>query len=180
MITFVSCWRMLSAKSLFVVQIGKQLLQHIWHHAIANGLARKQKLREASGVDCLYNIWHQLFFQVVLLQCVTSCARLTGGLSWSSLRKHHNFIDDHDNLDDYDDHDDINFFPKLKNDWSPLSSTFHEEQPETLVEWKFKNITDGRTDPVCKPRTRRHQITSTTTATPCASSLKWVYFEGVW
>ena len=63
-------------------------------------------------------------------------------LSWSSLRKHHNFIDDHDNLDDYDDHDDINFFPKLKNDWSPLSSTFHEEQPETLIEWKFKSITD--------------------------------------
>ena len=37
-----------------------------------------------------------------------------------------------------------------KNNWGPLSSTFHVEQPETLIEWKFKSMTfkptDGRTD----------------------------------
>ena len=36
--------------------------------------------------------------------------------------------------------------PKLKNNWGPLSSTFHEEQPETLIEWKLESITDGPTD----------------------------------
>ena len=34
---------------------------------------------------------------------------------------------------------------KIKN-WSPLSSIFHVEQPETLIEWKFESITDGRTN----------------------------------
>ena len=36
--------------------------------------------------------------------------------------------------------------PKLKNNWGPCSSTFHVEQPETLIEWKFKSITDQLTD----------------------------------
>ena len=40
--------------------------------------------------------------------------------------------------------------PKLKNDWGPLSSTFHVGQPETLIEWKLDSIrygpTDGQTD----------------------------------
>ena len=36
--------------------------------------------------------------------------------------------------------------PKLKNNWGPLSSTFHVERPETLIEWKFKSMTNGRTD----------------------------------
>ena len=36
--------------------------------------------------------------------------------------------------------------PKLTNDWGPLSSTFHLEQPGTPIEWKFKSITYGRTD----------------------------------
>ena len=31
--------------------------------------------------------------------------------------------------------------PKLKNNWGLLSSTFHVEQPETLIEWKFKSMT---------------------------------------
>ena len=35
---------------------------------------------------------------------------------------------------------------KLKHNWGPLSSTFHVEQPETLIEWKFKSITNGPTD----------------------------------
>ena len=30
---------------------------------------------------------------------------------------------------------------KLKNNWGLLSSTFHVEQPETLIEWKFKSMT---------------------------------------
>ena len=34
--------------------------------------------------------------------------------------------------------------PKLKNNWGPLSSTCHVEQPETLVEWKFESVTDLR------------------------------------
>ena len=34
---------------------------------------------------------------------------------------------------------------KLKHNWGPLSSTFHGEQPETLIEWKFKSMTDGLT-----------------------------------
>ena len=29
----------------------------------------------------------------------------------------------------------------MKNDWGLLSSTFHVEQPETLIEWKFKSMT---------------------------------------
>ena len=37
-----------------------------------------------------------------------------------------------------------------KNSWGRLSSTFHVERPETLIEWKFESITylrtDGRTD----------------------------------
>ena len=33
-----------------------------------------------------------------------------------------------------------------KNNWGPLSSTFHVEQPETLIKWKFKSMTDGRTN----------------------------------
>ena len=33
-----------------------------------------------------------------------------------------------------------------KNNWGPLSSTFHVEQPETLIEWKFKSMTDGPTN----------------------------------
>ena len=32
-----------------------------------------------------------------------------------------------------------------KNNWGPLSSTFHVEQPETLIEWKFERITYLRT-----------------------------------
>ena len=32
-----------------------------------------------------------------------------------------------------------------KNNWGPLSSTFHEEQPGTLIEWKFKSMTYGPT-----------------------------------
>ena len=35
---------------------------------------------------------------------------------------------------------------KLKNNWGPLSLTFHVEQPGTLIEWKFKSISDQRTD----------------------------------
>ena len=81
MIMFISCWRMRSAKSLFVVQIGKHVLQDILHHAMANGIERKQKLREASWGSCLCYIWHKLFFQVVLHQwCVTSCSRLREGV----------------------------------------------------------------------------------------------------
>ena len=33
-----------------------------------------------------------------------------------------------------------------KNNWGPLSSTFHVEQPGTLIEWKFKSMTYLRTD----------------------------------
>ena len=36
--------------------------------------------------------------------------------------------------------------PKLKNKRSPLSSTSHLEQPETLIKWKFESITNGPTD----------------------------------
>ena len=36
--------------------------------------------------------------------------------------------------------------PKLKNNLGPLSSTFHIEQPETLIEWKLESITYGPTD----------------------------------
>ena len=36
--------------------------------------------------------------------------------------------------------------PKLKNMWGPLSSTFHVEQPVTMIEWKFESITDQRTN----------------------------------
>ena len=36
--------------------------------------------------------------------------------------------------------------PKLKNNWGPLSSTFHVEQPKTLIEWNFKSMTYGWTD----------------------------------
>ena len=36
--------------------------------------------------------------------------------------------------------------PKLKNNWGPLSSTFHVGRPETLTEWKFESIMDLRTD----------------------------------
>ena len=35
--------------------------------------------------------------------------------------------------------------PKLKNNWGPLSSTFHIEQPGTLIEWNFKSMTYGLT-----------------------------------
>ena len=35
---------------------------------------------------------------------------------------------------------------KFKNNWGRLSSTFHVEHPEPLIEWKFKSITNGRTD----------------------------------
>ena len=31
--------------------------------------------------------------------------------------------------------------PTLTNNWGPLSSNFHVEQPKTLIEWKFKSIT---------------------------------------
>ena len=34
----------------------------------------------------------------------------------------------------------------MKNNWGPLSSIFHVEQPETLIEWKFESITYGRTN----------------------------------
>ena len=34
---------------------------------------------------------------------------------------------------------------KLKNNWGPLSSTFHIEQPGTLIEWNFKSMTYGLT-----------------------------------
>ena len=27
------------------------------------------------------------------------------------------------------------------NNWGPLSSTFHVERPETLIEWKFESMT---------------------------------------
>ena len=37
-------------------------------------------------------------------------------------------------------------YPKLKNSWGRLSSTFHVERPETLIEWKFESITDQRTN----------------------------------
>jgi hypothetical protein len=33
-----------------------------------------------------------------------------------------------------------------KNNWGPLSSTFHVEQPVTMIEWKFESITDQRTN----------------------------------
>ena len=33
--------------------------------------------------------------------------------------------------------------PKLANNWGLLFSTFHVEQPEMLIEWKFESITDG-------------------------------------
>ena len=40
--------------------------------------------------------------------------------------------------------------PQLKSNWGQLSSTFHVEQPETQIEWKFESMTyqrtDGRTD----------------------------------
>ena len=32
-----------------------------------------------------------------------------------------------------------------KNNWGPLSSTFHIEQPGTLIEWNFKSMTYGLT-----------------------------------
>ena len=32
-----------------------------------------------------------------------------------------------------------------KNNWGPLSSTFHVGRPETLTDWKFESVTDGRT-----------------------------------
>ena len=32
---------------------------------------------------------------------------------------------------------------EIENNLGALSSTFHVEQPETLIEWKFKSITDG-------------------------------------
>ena len=35
--------------------------------------------------------------------------------------------------------------PKVKNNSGHLSLSFHVEQPETLIKWKFKSITDGRT-----------------------------------
>ena len=31
------------------------------------------------------------------------------------------------------------------DNWGPLSSTFHVERPETLVEWKFESMTIGWT-----------------------------------
>ena len=37
-------------------------------------------------------------------------------------------------------------YPKLKNNWGPLSSTFHVEQPEPLIEWKIESMTNGPTD----------------------------------
>ena len=46
--------------------------------------------------------------------------------------------------------------PKLKNNWGPLSSTFHVEQPETLIEWQFKSMTYGRTDGPTDGGTDRH------------------------
>ena len=33
-----------------------------------------------------------------------------------------------------------------KNNWGPLSSTFHVGQPETLTDWKSESVTDQRTD----------------------------------
>ena len=33
----------------------------------------------------------------------------------------------------------------MKNNWGLLSSTFHIEQSETLMEWKFESMTDLRT-----------------------------------
>ena len=36
--------------------------------------------------------------------------------------------------------------PKLKNNWGPLSSTFHVGQPETLTDWKSESVTDQPTD----------------------------------
>ena len=33
-----------------------------------------------------------------------------------------------------------------KNNWGPLSSTFHVGRPETLIEWKFESITYQRTN----------------------------------
>ena len=37
-------------------------------------------------------------------------------------------------------------YPKLKNNWGPLSSTFRVEQSETLIAWKFESITNQLTD----------------------------------
>ena len=36
--------------------------------------------------------------------------------------------------------------PKLKNNWCPLSSTFHVGRPETLTDWKSESLTDGPMD----------------------------------
>ena len=39
--------------------------------------------------------------------------------------------------------------PRLKiekNNWGPLSSTFHVGRPETLTDWKSESVTNGRTD----------------------------------
>ena len=33
-----------------------------------------------------------------------------------------------------------------KNNWGHLSSTFHVEQSETLIEWKFESMTNQPTD----------------------------------
>ena len=33
-----------------------------------------------------------------------------------------------------------------KNNWGPLSSTFHVGRPETLTDWKSESVTDGRTN----------------------------------
>ena len=33
-----------------------------------------------------------------------------------------------------------------KNNWGPLSSTFHVGRPETLTDWKSESVTDQRTD----------------------------------
>ena len=35
--------------------------------------------------------------------------------------------------------------PKLKNNWCPLSSTFHVGRPETLTDWKSESVTYRQT-----------------------------------
>ena len=46
----------------------------------------------------------------------------------------------------------IHFRKIHKNNWGPLSSTFHVGRPETLTDWKSESVTDQPTD----GRTDRH------------------------
>ena len=40
----------------------------------------------------------------------------------------------------------IHFWKIHKNNWGPLSSTFHIGRPETLADWKSKSVTNQPTD----------------------------------